>query len=253
MLQKIEIETPPGRLAALLQRPDSRTCPLVILMHGFMANKELEPLKTLAAKLEAAGIASLRFDFNGHGRSYGRFCDMNVLRELDDARAVYAFARKLPWVTGISLAGHSQGGVVAGMLAGELGAEQIDCLVQLAPAAVLQDDARNGVLMGKHYDPANPPEHLWVFFHKVGRSYFTVAQTLPIYETSARYTGPVCLIHGKKDKIVPYTYSERYDASYADSSLLLLENEGHLMRSQRGLITDTVVQFIKKRYGLSSD
>ena len=98
-------------------------------MHGFMANMTLEPLKSLAKELERRGIASLRFDFDGHGRSYGKFSEMTPLR---------------------------------------------------------------GTLMGRRYDPANPPKTLSVLLHKVGRDYLTQAQTLPIYETSACYQGPVC-------------------------------------------------------------
>ena len=67
MIEKITIQGK-GALSALLQKPsvDYRV-PLVILMHGFMANKMLEPLKSIAKELEQRGVASLRFDFDGHG------------------------------------------------------------------------------------------------------------------------------------------------------------------------------------------
>ena len=57
--------------------------------------------------------------------------------KIEDAKAVYAYARKLPGVTSIALAGHSQGGVVASMTAGELGTQKVKALVLMAPAAVL--------------------------------------------------------------------------------------------------------------------
>lgn len=245
MIRKLTIPGAAGAISALLQRPAGAVpCPLVILMHGFMANKTLEPLKSLADSLEAAGIASLRFDFDGHGRSAGKFVDTTVLTELEDARRVFAYARKLDFVTEIALAGHSQGGVVAGMLAGEL-KEQVKALVLLAPAAVLRDDACNGVLMGRTYDPAHPPKRLFVLFHYVGQAYIRVAQTLPIYETSARYPGPVCLIHGKNDKIVPYSYSEKYQAIFADCELHLLEGENHLLSRKRPEVIAAAVSFLQ--------
>ncbi len=147
----------------------------------------------------------------------------------------------------IAFLGHSQGGVVAGMLAGELGAGEVTALVQLAPAAVLKDDALNGVLMGKTYDPANPPEKLRVFFHTVGKCYFQVAQKLPIYETSAKYDGPVCLIHGTEDKIVPYRYSEQYDAGYKNSVLHILEGENHFLSKRRPEVISLSVEFLKDK------
>ena len=249
MKEKLTITGPKGRISAILHRPavpEGGRCPLVVLMHGFMANKNLEPLKTIAAELEKRGVASLRFDFDGHGSSDGRFCDMTVLTELADAHAVFDYVKSLDFVDKTAFLGHSQGGVVAGMTAGELGAGKVCAMVQLAAAAVLRDDALNGVLMGKHYDPKNPPEYLRVFFHKVGRGYFQVAQTLPIYETSARYEGPVLLVHGKEDKIVPYSYSERYHEVYKDSELHLLDRETHILNKRRPEVVSLSVEFLIK-------
>jgi len=245
MLENITIQGKVG-LSAIVQKPSADyKGPIVILMHGFMSNKKLEPLKGIANELEAKGIASLRFDFDGHGKSEGRFRDMTVLTELDDARAVIDYVRQNPSFNQIALVGHSQGGVVAGMIAGELG-DEIKALVQLAPAAVLIDDALQGVLMGRHYDPLNPPETLFVFFHRVGKGYFEVAKSLPIYERSSLYKGPVLLIHGTKDKIVPYSYSEKYDQVYENSELQLYEGENHVLSKCRKAIVKQTVDFLTK-------
>ena len=246
MKESLRIAGPSGALNAVLQTPSAPYAgPVVILMHGFMSNLKLEPLRSIADALEKEGIASLRFDFMGHGKSEGRFRDMTVLKELADARAVLSWVQQRFPGQKIGLLGHSQGGVVAGMIAGEKGAGEVSALVQLSAAAVLRDDALSGVLMNRHYDPANPPETLWVLFHRVGRDYFTVAQTLPIFETSARYTGPVLLIHGKDDKIVPYTYSEKYHAGYSNSTLVLLDGENHVLSKKRKEVVARSVAFLK--------
>ena len=245
MIEKILIQGK-GSISALVQKPSADyRGHVVILMHGFMANKKLEPLKSIADELEKSGIASLRFDFDGHGESQGRFRDMTVLTELDDARAVIDYVRQADSFDSISLVGHSQGGVVAGMIAGELGGE-VKSLVQLAPAAVLKDDALQGVLMGRHYDPFNPPEYLTLFFHRVGKGYFLAAQSLPIYEQSSLYQGPVLLIHGTKDRIVPHSYSERYNQVYSNSELQLYEGENHLLSKCRKAMVKRTVDFISK-------
>ena len=243
MIEKISIQGK-GKLSAYLQKPctDYRG-PIAVLMHGFMANKKLEPLKSIANELESRGIASLRFDFDGHGESEGRFRDMTVLTELEDARRVIDYVRRAGAYDSIALVGHSQGGVVAGMIAGELG-DEIKALVQLAPAAVLKDDALQGVLMGKHYDPSNPPETLTVFFHRVGKGYFLAAQSLPIYEQSSLYKGPVLLIHGTKDRIVPHSYSEKYNQVYSNSILQLYEGENHFLSKCRKAIVRQTVDFL---------
>ena len=228
--------------------PAKDKCPLVILMHGFMGKKEMYPIKALSKALAREGIASLSFDFDAHGRSEGAFIDMTLSNEVADARAVWDYARRLPYVKGIAFAGHSQGGVIAGILAGELeaeGAGRPACLVQLAPAAVLKDDALKGQCMNAKYDPANPPEYVNVFFHKLGRKFILEAQQYPIYEKSVRYTGKVCLIHGAKDKIVPLSYSRKYDELYADSALHVLEKEGHFLGGDKKAVIGLATEFLK--------
>lgn len=78
-----------GMLAATLFRPSEAPSHLAILMHGFMANQRYSLFQKLTANLCEKGIAVLTFDFNGHGRSEGRFCDMTVENELQDARNIY--------------------------------------------------------------------------------------------------------------------------------------------------------------------
>lgn len=226
--------------------PEVDKCPMAILMHGFMANKKLYPITMIADALAREGIASISFDFNGHGKSEGDFIDMTIANEIEDANAVFRYVCNLPYVTETVFVGHSQGGVISGMLAGELEHDERKpkCIVLLAPAAVLKDDAQTGVCMGKRYNPADPPEYVNVMFHKLGRRFILEAQNLPIYEASCRYTGKVCLIHGKLDKIVPYSYSEKYDQLYKASELHLLEDENHFMNVDKDRVISILTEFI---------
>ena len=227
--------------------PEVDKCPMAILMHGFMSNKKFYPIPALASALAKEGIASISFDFNAHGKSEGNFIDMTIANEISDAKSVYEFVKTLPYVTDVAFVGHSQGGVIAGMLAGELEDEKQkpSCVVLLAPAAVLKDDALAGQCMGKKYDASNPPAYVNVMFHKLGRTFILAAQKLQIYEVSCKYSGPVCLIHGKRDKIVPYSYSEKYNSLYPNSELYLLDEEGHFMNGNKDSIMSMVTNFIK--------
>jgi pimeloyl-ACP methyl ester carboxylesterase len=238
-----------GQLASILQRPDKAgPCPLVILMHGFTSSKNDPIITSLANGLEKNGVASLRFDFNGHGASEGLFQDMTVPNEIADAQKVYAYAKKLPGVTCVALAGHSQGGVVASMLAGELGSAQVKALALLAPAGVLRDDALSGNVFGIKFNPYNPPEYIEIFGgHKVGRRYIQTATTLPIYETAARYQGPACIIHGTGDQIVPYSYGERYARIYPDSELHLLPGLDHMFSLDLDQAANLAIAFLTKK------
>ena len=139
----LRVEGAKGKLAALLEIPEGvdirrskKKLPVVIILHGLTGNMNEELEIRLAESLAKEGVASLRFDFNGHGHSEGSFNDMTISNELEDARRVYRYVASLPWVKDISLWGHSQGGVVSAMLAGELGKSKIKRVVQIGRAHV---------------------------------------------------------------------------------------------------------------------
>lgn len=229
--ENVKIQGDHGLLDAIIQKPkmkDGEKVRVAIICHGFGSNKERPLLKSIADSLQAKGIASIRFDFNGCGNSEGRYEDMTVPNEIVDAEKVVGYAMQQPWVSDISLVGHSQGGVVASMVAGNLKGS-IHSVALCAPAAVLRDDAIRGQVQGATYDAGNIPETVTVPGRNlhVGRNYFVTAQTLPIYETALQYEGPVVLVHGTADRIVPYTYSERYKAGYKDAQIYLLPGVDH--------------------------
>lgn len=229
--EKVTIDGDHGKLQGVIHKPQFKQgerVPMVVLCHGFMGRKESDLLIKIADQLQAAGIASIRFDFNGHGESEGRFQDMTVLNEIVDAKKVVEYVSALPYVGSVAIAGHSQGGVVAAMTAGELGAAKIKSVVLLAPAAVLRDDAIRGNTMGATYDPFNPGEYVELFRGlKLGAEYIRTAFSMPIYETSAKYNGPALIIHGTGDRVVPYTYGERFHEIWPKSKLEILDRADH--------------------------
>ena len=247
--KNLELDGAVGKLKAVLQVPELKngeTCPLVILMHGVFSNKDFPIISELANELQQKGIASIRFDFNGHSESDGAFKDMTVPLEVKDALAVYQYCKTLDFVSNISLLGHSQGGVVTSLVGGEL-KDAIKSVVLLAPAAVMEDQTKAGMMMGVKFDPNNIPESISVFNHTVGQEYLATCQTLNIYENAANYQGPVCLIHGRADQVVPYTYSEKYDQIYKNSTLHIMEGESHLFDQDMLTAAHTAVDFIVKQ------
>ena len=255
--QRLTIDGSKGKLSAIIQKPATapgEQIPMVIMMHGFMGNKGgFEGRKTLfdviADKLEAQGIATIRFDFNGHGESEGEFWQMTVPNEIEDALKVYEYVRDLRYVSTVSVLGHSQGGVVASMVAGKLGAE-IKSAVLMAPAAVLRDDAIRGSTMGATYDPLNL-EGDWIEMFggrvKLGAEYIRTAFDLPIYETAANYKGALCVIHGTGDKVVPYTYGIRYTEQSPNAELYILHGEDHGFMKDMERATDIAVEYLTRK------
>ena len=250
--ERVSIDGDHGRLQAVIQKPAldaGQQCPMVVFCHGFGGSKEGPLFELVCDTLAAHGIASVRFDFNGHGESEGDFKDMTVPNEIEDAKRVVEYVRDLSYVSSVAIVGHSQGGVVAAMTAGQMseqaGEPAFQAVVLMAPAAVLRDDAIRGSTMGKTYDPFDPGEYVELWGgRKLGANYIRTAFSLPIYETAAKYQGPALIIHGNADRVVPYTYGERFHQTWPGSQLVIQEYFDHGFTQNIYRTTDIVAQYL---------
>ena len=231
--------------------PETDTCPMVILMHGIFASQRITPMPTIARQLAEASIASIRFNFGGHWSSEGEMVKMTIENEIAEATAMWQYACSLPYVSKIGLLGHSQGGVVASMTAGRIAAsgsqKQPYGLVLIAPASVLKTACNQGSMLGATFDPKNPPEYVKCFgMMKVSREYILSTQQLDIYGTAEAYNGPVRIIHGSDDTLVPMWCSEDFKRTYGErAELIVVENENHRISRKTKQVAALVVDFFK--------
>lgn len=215
-----------------LLRPENKEkCPVAILFHGIMSNKDNDMFPRLAEAVLKKGIAVVKFDFNGHGISDGSFFDMNVYNEILDAGKIMDYVRGLDWVTEIYISGHSQGGLVASMIAGYY-REYVKKLAILAPAATIKDDALRGSCFGMTYDKYNLPESIPLRNIQgerfdLGNLYFRLARTLPIFETASMFEGKTLIICGTADPVVGVNSCKRYAECLKEVELELIEGEEH--------------------------
>ncbi len=253
--QNYPILGPEGELAYKITLPEGFDttkdhCPMVILMHGIFSSKDYGPMPQLAKGLAQAGIASIRFDFNGHGKSDGRKQDMTIEKEIADAKAIWNYVQGLPYVSSVGLLGHSQGGVIASMVAGRLAAEGTlpAGVVLIAPGSVIKEACQGGKFFNATFDPKDPPEYIRCWgIYKLGREYLVTTQQLDIFGTSAAYDGPVLLLHGDRDGIVPMWCSERYLETYGSpATLKVVEGENHTITRRRKKVIEETVEFFKK-------
>jgi hypothetical protein len=111
--------------ATLTIPPGSGPFPAVLLITGSGAQNRDEtllghrPFLVLADYLTRRGIAVLRADDRGVGKSGGRFADATTADFATDVEAGLAFLRTRPEIDRrrIGLVGHSEGGVIAPMVA----------------------------------------------------------------------------------------------------------------------------------------
>ena len=227
---QISIDGSKGKLSAVLYTPNIQpggSTDLVILCHGLNCDHNFDLMHRIEKQLHTEGFATLTFDFNGHGKSEGRFSEMTIPNEIEDLEQVLAYAQDLRFVDDIALVGHSQGAVVAAMVAGKH-PDDIKAVVLLAPASSVRDDVVRGNLFGIDFDPLDLPDSL-VLSNGIalGYRYLKTVSNLPVFETAANYHGSACIIHGTGDRLVPYTCGERFHQTWSNSEYYLLDYYDH--------------------------
>lgn len=230
------------RLNAVLDMPAGHPekCPLVILIHGFTGHSEERHITAVAQTINELGYAVLRVDMYGHGKSDGEFRDHTLFKWLTNAMTVIDYARSLPFVTDLYLCGHSQGGLAV-MLAAALKHEYIKGIMPLSPAIMIPEQARKGEMLGVKFDPERIPEEIispdgWV----LSGNYIRAAQMIHIKDAFAHYDGPVLLVHGDADEIVPYCCSVEAAELYHHADLVTIPGDTHCYDHHLELVQDAV-------------
>lgn len=119
----VTIAAPQGHtLAGTLTRPKTRArVPAVVMITGISKHERNEgnppftPFRDVADVLGRAGIAVLRVDDRGVGKSTGDFDKATSFDEADDVRTELAWLKKQPGIDAkrVGLVGHSEGGFIA--------------------------------------------------------------------------------------------------------------------------------------------
>ena len=235
------------QLSAVLERPEgSGKCPLVIQLHGFTGAKD-RPHNLLAAEtMREAGFATLRFDLYGHGESGGKFRNHTLFKWISNTLAVMDYAKSLGYEE-LYLAGHSQGGLVAALVAGMEG-DRVRGLILRAPAFMIPRGAREGNLLGIPFDPAHIPDAIPIYDGlELDGNYLRTAQAVYAEETAERYKGPVLILHGEEDDVVPPADSVNMAKRYADCELLLIPGETHHFDRHPEQMRETILNWMRRR------
>ena len=129
---RLSIDGPAGRLEVVANDPGGTRRGVALVAHphplygGTLDNKVVQ---TLAKAFFAAGYCALRLNFRGVGASEGVFDEGQG--EIEDFRALSAYARRTYGEGELALGGFSFGGFVAAAVAGQLEPRH---LVLVAPA-----------------------------------------------------------------------------------------------------------------------
>ena len=227
-MKEFTIDSDGIALHAKLEMPEGvSSCPLAIIVHGLTGNMEEEHIRAMAKGVVDIGIAALRVEMYGHGKSGGAFDDHTIYKWVGNMLKAIEYAKSLDFVTDLYLMGHSQGGLLT-VLMGGMRNDDLKAIIPLSPALNIPDMVRTkGLLLGVPFDPEHIPEHFDSDWIHVKGDYIRTMQTIHAEEAIDRYKGRVLIVHGDEDMAVPVSYGIEAAKRYQNAKLVILKGDDH--------------------------
>lgn len=217
----------------------------VILAHGLAGN--YRDLASYAKNLASQGYVAYVFDFPGgakNGQSSGvDQLQMSLFTEEQNLKTVLQAVKNRSDVNSkqVSLLGESQGGAVSAMLASKYPRE-VKSLILLYPAFSISDYAKAAFKSEKQV-----PKKLDLFGYTIGRAYFAKLFKYDLLKEATKYQGPVLIMHGTSDLIIPDSYSVQANKKFKHSKLYLFKGAGHDFRGKyRDRADELIDNFLNK-------
>lgn len=208
---------------------------VVVFFHGFTGHMAESGRLFLhvAQSLAAAGYATLRFDWLGHGESDLAFVDLRVPLLQEQARIVLDYAQRN--YRRVHLLGFSMGGALAMHAA----TDELASLILLAPAINMSD------LTEEHFrDSDRTTQDLGgIVLHRAFAAGFRLLQPL---DGAKRFNHPILLLQGKQDLAVPCKQTQELHAALPQSRLVIVPDADHCFhrRDQHDLLAREILDFL---------
>lgn len=217
-------------ISGTLVTPALPTDRVVVLCHGFMGFKDSVTNRALSDLLVQRHVASLRFDFFGHGRSGGRLQDLLLTTLLEQTQSALAIVQKRGFGRR-ALFGSSFGGLVALLAAARdpsLAALALRCPVGDFAAVLRQRFGRAAVELWRRLGTV-PASLGHVPVH--GRFYNDCLR-YDAYQAASRLRIPTIVVHGERDELIPVEQARRiYDRIPVEKALHILPGADHRFSS----------------------
>jgi len=225
----VTIDGPSGTLSGVFELPKGEPKAFAIFAHCFTCGKDFLPQKQITQGLADQGIATLRIDFSGLGKSEGAFSDSSFLTNLDDLIAAADWLRNNHQAPNL-LVGHSLGG--AAVLAA---ASRIPEVKAVATIGAPSDPGHVTHLFDQHIDQINQEGKAEV--NLAGRAFVVGKRFLDDLEQHNQKdelaklkSVNVLIMHSPDDQIVPLENAGMiYSALQHPKSFIALAGADHLL------------------------
>lgn len=231
--ERLRYETVDGlHLVGVVVRPEHPNA-FVLMMHGIGADKnEYQNFhRGMADDFAIGGIASLRFDFRGHGESDGSSADISISGEMLDIKASVIQLRRY-WRKSFSMIARSFAAGPAISSCVEL--RDVDKLVLMAPvldyeATFLGSGASSErpLFSQKSVESSEELGYIELDGLRLSPKLVEEFRIVKPYLLLRSLSIPVLLIHGSMDPSVPYEISAESAAANKNIHFLTIENAGH--------------------------
>ncbi len=198
--------------------------PLIVFSHGY--NGRMDDFEKSADFFAAQGFVTVNLAFcGGSDADPSGFpsTSLSVTTMTEDLTAVLDEVLTYGSVdpARVFLFGGSQGGLVSALTAARY-RQRIAGLILLYPALCIEDNWAE-----KFPQVEDMPEEYDFWGLTLGRAYARAVRELNTFEQITQYTGPVLIMHGSDDAVVPFSYSVRAQSLYQDARLVCFEKEKH--------------------------
>ncbi|MBQ8366540.1 MAG: alpha/beta fold hydrolase [Alistipes sp.] len=261
--EEVQITAPWGNIAATLATPEGGSDTAVLIIAGSGPtdrngnsglNLNTFAYKMLADGLAAEGLAVMRYDKRAIGLSHYPAEEVpNLLFDdfVDDAALCAEYLRARGY-SRIILAGHSEGGAIALLVATERSVA-IDGIVLLSAAAFPMDEilrwqlseqlmpshiglmvtANNLIIRlkrGERIAEESIPKELLALFHPRVQPFITSSMQHDPREVAARCTQPMLIISGGRDIQVTTANGEALYAAQPRAEHVVFQNMSHVLK-----------------------
>ena len=214
-----------------------KDAPFIVFLHGFMSDLEGKKPNAFLKFAKQNKLSFLALEYTGHGKSSGKFTNGNITKWSNETSVII---KKFVKKKNFTIVGSSMGAWLAlkqfqkfkGQIKGFLGIgsapEFLENLMWKKFTKKMKSETiKNGILQLKHGNYEYP---ITLQLIKDGRKNKVLNKRI-----NSKIN--VTMVHGRKDDVVPISYSRKVLKVFqkAKKKLLIIKDGDHSLSSQKGL------------------